>query len=114
MWSSQEREILHELDQFQVTLNHVTGGPFAEKAADIDNSWQPSTTDADDSEATHIAMTVFGYATHIVNVLRILVGSKCESCISSYSRDRLDILARIRQGKPLFHSRGCYVQWMYR
>jgi hypothetical protein len=82
MWSSQEREILHELDQFQVTLNHVTGGPFAERAADKDNSWQPSTTDADDSEATHIAMTVFGYATHIVNVLRILVGSKCESFIS--------------------------------
>ncbi|EXJ56971.1 hypothetical protein A1O7_07315 [Cladophialophora yegresii CBS 114405] len=76
IWSSQEREILHELDQFQVTLDHVTGGPFMENAADKDNGWQPLTADADDSETTHIAMTVAGYATHIVNVLRILVGSK--------------------------------------
>ncbi|KAJ9610548.1 hypothetical protein H2200_005325 [Cladophialophora chaetospira] len=81
IWSSQEQDILRELDHFQTTLDHITGGPLAEKATDQDSNWHSarrhsSMTDADDSETAHIAMTVAGYATHIVNVLRILVGSK--------------------------------------
>ena len=79
MWSSQEREILRELDNFQATLNQVTGDPSSgERGPEKGSEWHPpTTTGADDSETAHIAMTVAGYATHIVNVLRILVGSKC-------------------------------------
>jgi arabinolytic transcriptional activator AraR len=78
IWSSQESQILRELDQFQATLNHVTGGPYPVRDPEKDSRWQPSIPGIDESEATHINMTVAGYATHIVNVLRILVGSKCK------------------------------------
>ena len=78
IWSSQEREILGELDHFQATLNQVTRGAYAEEVQEKDPRRQSVATNAEDSETAHIAKTVAGYATHIVNVLRILVGSKCE------------------------------------
>ena len=95
MWSSQEQEILRELDHFQTTLNHITGGPSTEKASEKDSIWQLSATGADDSETAHIAVTVAGYATHIVNVLRILVGSKCELCPYAFWDSPLSFLVRV-------------------
>lgn len=77
IWSSQERQILRQLDQYQTTLDSVTAGTSLESDPKKDAHWKPSSTSSiEDSEATHIARTVAGYATHVVCVLRILVGSK--------------------------------------
>lgn len=85
IWSSKEREISNELDHFQATLNQVTGESTTEKDPDHGSIWGSSSgPGTEDSETTHIAKTVAGYATHIVNVLRILVGSKCEPCPSEF------------------------------
>ncbi len=112
MWSSQEQEILRELDHFQTTLNHVTGGPSTDKAPDKDMIWQSSATETDDSETAHIAMTVAGYATHIVNVLRILVGSKCEFILMYWSSSQSTLPNFTATSLPLrmlatkYHMRG--------
>lgn len=77
MWNSQERRILRELDHYQVTLDQITTRPCLQKDPENASPWSTSSaTTSDDSEATHIAKTVSGYATHVVSVLRILVGSK--------------------------------------
>ncbi|KIW92138.1 uncharacterized protein Z519_07122 [Cladophialophora bantiana CBS 173.52] len=77
IWSSQERQILRELDNYQATLDRVTASICAENDTEEGTRWQqPSAAEVEDSEATHIAKTVAGYARHIVSVLRILVGSK--------------------------------------
>ncbi|KIW23316.1 uncharacterized protein PV07_11525 [Cladophialophora immunda] len=77
IWSSQERQILRELDHYQATLDRVTARIYAENDSEKDSGWKPSSAAvAEESEATHIAKTVAGYASHIVSVLRILVGSK--------------------------------------
>jgi arabinolytic transcriptional activator AraR len=79
VWSSQEQEILLQLDHFQTTLNNVTKESCGDKTP-VEEIRRPSMTTAgvEECETTHIAKTVAGYATHIVNVLRILVGSKCK------------------------------------
>ncbi|OAL28199.1 hypothetical protein AYO20_09527 [Fonsecaea nubica] len=77
IWSSQERQILRELDHYQATLDRVTTRMHAENEAENESRWKPSSAaGAEEPEATHIAKTVAGYASHIVSVLRILVGSK--------------------------------------
>ncbi|KIX01822.1 uncharacterized protein Z518_09549 [Rhinocladiella mackenziei CBS 650.93] len=77
MWSSQERQILRELDHYQATLDRLTTRPSLENDAEKSSPWTTaSAPPIEDSEATHIAKTVSGYATHVVSVLRILVGSK--------------------------------------
>ncbi|EXJ74296.1 uncharacterized protein A1O5_02592 [Cladophialophora psammophila CBS 110553] len=77
IWSSQERQILRELDHYQATLDRVTSSICTETDTEEGTRWQPPpTAGVEDSEATHIAKTVAGYARHIVSVLRILVGSK--------------------------------------
>ncbi|KAG9789463.1 hypothetical protein KCU88_g1585, partial [Aureobasidium melanogenum] len=96
MWTSQEQRILRELDHYQATLDHQTTQPkHGDSGSNKSSSpWMTMTSPAaaaaataaiptvaletamDESETTHIARTVSGYATHVVCVLRILVGSK--------------------------------------
>ncbi|EXJ92754.1 hypothetical protein A1O3_01306 [Capronia epimyces CBS 606.96] len=77
MWTSQEHRILRELDQYQATLNHLTTRSGTDPGPDKGSPWMTSPAlTVEDSEATHISQTVSGYATHVVCVLRILVGSK--------------------------------------
>ena len=77
MWSSRERQILLELDQYQATLDRITTKPGRENKSEKSSPWTTSPTPPiEDSEGTHIAKTVSGYATHVLSVLRILVGSK--------------------------------------
>lgn len=93
IWSSQEREISSELDHFQATLNQVTGESTTEKDPEHGTIWGSSSgPGTEDSETTHIAKTVAGYATHIVNVLRILVGSKCEPSLGILEECRMGAL----------------------
>ena len=89
MWSSQERQILRELDGYQASLDSLVPIPSLHTATtdtptltvDPTSPWStvnitsppsPST----DSEPTHILKTSSAYAQHIISVLRILVGSK--------------------------------------
>ncbi|EXJ91018.1 hypothetical protein A1O1_04125 [Capronia coronata CBS 617.96] len=80
MWTIQERRILRELDQYQATLDHSTSRPAMIPASDKEpqSPWttSPTAPPVEESEATHLAKTVSAYATHVVCVLRILVGSK--------------------------------------
>lgn len=83
MWTAQECRILRELGHYQATLDLVTTRPSIDGGSDKDSSWMTSPTAPSlgaaavgDSEAVHVAKTVSGYATHVVCVLRILVGSK--------------------------------------
>jgi arabinolytic transcriptional activator AraR len=80
MWSSQERQILSELEHYQGSLERLTVGqtPLERRTSSVEQQWsQPSPASThEDSEATHIAKTVSAYARHVMSVLRILVGSK--------------------------------------
>ena len=93
MWSSQERQILRELDTYQASLDRLVPIPSLNlplSAADTSPSlpvttppWPAVTspaatapTSTTDSEPTHFLKTSYGYARHIISVLRILVGSK--------------------------------------
>jgi len=77
MRNAQERRILQELDHYQASLDRTTRRPCLPKHPDQGSPWAASSASpTDDSEATHIAKTVSGYGTHVVCVLRILIGSK--------------------------------------
>ncbi len=102
-WTSQEHSISREIDCYQTSLNHSLAVPTHSVAPTSDThsvasptletstspwnitspatvtSHPQSTTSAPpppDSESTHISRTVHAYASHILSVLRILVGSK--------------------------------------
>ena len=73
MWSSHERRILHELDQYQATLTQIVG---VEQGKDKLSLQRSSSGEPMESESRHITMTVSGYARHVLSVLRILLSSK--------------------------------------
>lgn len=92
MWSSQERQILRELDAYQASLDglvpiaslHTTSTDMTNLSITSTSSWptavSPTLTHTPasytDSEPIHILKTSSAYARHIISVLRILVGSK--------------------------------------
>ncbi|RVX74480.1 hypothetical protein B0A52_01606 [Exophiala mesophila] len=80
MWSSQERRITRQIDLFQESMDQQLASfrnPLDDSSLEKDSSWSPSPAVlTDDSEASHFARTVNGYASHVVSVLRILMGSK--------------------------------------
>jgi arabinolytic transcriptional activator AraR len=93
MWSSQERQILLEIDSYQASLDRIT--PIAPVHPDPMQTATPNTSTATPSlnssnnptpplatpalpsdEPTHHLKTSLSYASHILCVLRILVSSK--------------------------------------
>ena len=84
MWSSQERQILFELEHYQTSLDSMTIPPETNghrpSLGGRTNSWlqtSPTTSlSRERSEQAHIAKIVSAYARHVMSVLRILVGSK--------------------------------------
>lgn len=79
IWTSQERQILRQLDLYQASLDHLSGTMHLlhRRGSDKDSSWSTSPTAlAEDSEGAHIARTVAAYAKHVLCVLRILISSK--------------------------------------
>ncbi|KPI38336.1 Arabinanolytic transcriptional activator araR [Cyphellophora attinorum] len=84
MWSSQERQILSELEHYQTSLDAIaTLTDDATQRPSLggrSNSWLQQHPTAgsvrESSERAHIAKIVSAYARHVMSVLRILVGSK--------------------------------------
>lgn len=79
LWSSQERQILRQLDLYQASLDglHNALDLVPRDNSDNDIIWSmPPTGTVKDSENAHIVRTVTAYAKHVVCVLRILVGSR--------------------------------------
>lgn len=94
MWTSQERQILRELDACQASLDRLTPIPALHLPLPVPSTGEtpmplpvidpssPATTHSattsttSDPEPTHILKTSSAYANHILSVLRILVGSK--------------------------------------
>lgn len=82
MWSSQERQIIQELEHYQISLDQLTvSTPSHIRRPSMGartTSWVETspTVTRDDTEPTHIIRVVSAYARHVMSVLRILVGSK--------------------------------------
>ena len=89
MFSSQERQILREIDQYQSSLDAITNASQPPIRRDSQPqppeprwpSTMPPTLASDPSDPSafenpYITLTFSAYASHILSVLRILVGSK--------------------------------------
>jgi len=79
IWSTQEGQILRQLDLYQASLDSLSGTMHLmhRRGSEKDGTWSTTPTSiAEDSEGGHIARTVTAYAKHVVCVLRILISSK--------------------------------------